>query len=56
MGEGSAPPYEVTRADVCERMGWTFAEYDATPAKDLLGMFDYWKIRKSLESPGKTAK
>lgn len=42
-GEGSNPPYEAIRLTVCERMGWTFEEYDNTPARDLYVAFELWR-------------
>lgn len=41
---GEAPPYEVIRLSVCERMHWTFAEYDGTPINDIYGMMEIWKL------------
>ena len=29
---------------MCERMGWTFSEYDATPAKDMFEAFELWSL------------
>ena len=42
---GGAPaPYVATRAKVCERMGWTFREFDTTPAREVLGLLEVWRI------------
>ncbi len=45
---GGAPPYEQVRASVCERMSWTFAEYDATPAADIYGLLEIWRVTREL--------
>ena len=29
---------------MCERMGWTFAEYDATPAIQMYEAFELWRL------------
>ena len=39
---GKPPPYELTRAQVCERMGWTFAYYDSLDWEDVLGLLQVW--------------
>lgn len=38
-------------------MGWTFREYDETPAKDIYSLLELWKIQKlhqgeGVEEPG----
>ena len=40
---GEPEPYEWVRLQVCEKMGWTFKEYDDTPAVDLYESFELWK-------------
>jgi len=40
--DGPPPPYELTRAQVCERMGWTFADYDALDWNDVQGLLQVW--------------
>ena len=32
---------------VCERMGWTFSEYDATPAVDMYQAFELWRLEEA---------
>jgi hypothetical protein len=32
----------MTRAQVCERMGWTFAYYDSLDWDDVLGLLQVW--------------
>lgn len=44
-GGQAMPTYDEIRARVCERMGWTFAEFDATPAEDVLGLLELWRIQ-----------
>jgi len=39
-----APPEIYTKLRVCERMHWTFAEYDATAADELLAAFEIWAM------------
>jgi hypothetical protein len=34
----------------CERMGWTFAEYDATPADEIGATWQIWDMREKLRS------
>lgn len=39
---GAPPPAELTRVQVCERMGWTFPEYDALDWSDVIGLLQVW--------------
>jgi hypothetical protein len=34
----------------CERMGWTFSEYDATPADEIGATWQIWDMREKLRS------
>ena len=36
------PPWEYQRALVCERMGWTFVEFDQNPLEDIDGLLAVW--------------
>lgn len=48
-GKG-ALPYEVLRARVCERMGWTFSEFDVTPAVDIFSLLEIWRIDSAFKA------
>lgn len=39
---GTPPPFELTRVQVCERMGWTFAYYDTLDWSEVLGLLQVW--------------
>lgn len=41
---GEAPPYDVIRLSVCERMHWTFADYDNAAIADIHSMLEIWKL------------
>lgn len=43
MGEGG-PPIEAVRASVCERMGWTFEEFNQTSAGDIFVLLELWRL------------
>lgn len=43
-----AVPYEVLRARVCERMHWTFMEFDQTPINAVFELLEIWRIEKEL--------
>lgn len=34
----------------CERMGWTFAEYDAAPVDEVSAAWQIWEMRDKLRS------
>ncbi|OQA14499.1 MAG: hypothetical protein BWY63_03153 [Chloroflexi bacterium ADurb.Bin360] len=38
----------LVKALVCERMHWTFTEYDAQPANELSALLEIWNIQESL--------
>jgi hypothetical protein len=38
----------LVKALVCERMHWTFTEYDAQPANELSALLEIWNIEESL--------
>lgn len=38
-------PYEAMRVHVCEKMSWTFSEFDATRAEDIFTMLEVWRIQ-----------
>lgn len=40
--DGPPPPYELTRAQVCERMGWQLDYYDSLDWSDVLGLLQVW--------------
>jgi hypothetical protein len=44
-----APPQALLKAVVCERMGWTFTEYDAQPANEVAALLAIWNIQHSLQ-------
>lgn len=52
FGSDPDPPYELVRLQVCERMGWTFQEYDETPARDILQTLELWKLEKVYAEGG----
>lgn len=52
FGADQAPPYEMVRLQFCERMGWTFAQYDDTPARDILEAIELWRLQKVYEGDG----
>jgi hypothetical protein len=41
--------FEPMRAAVCERMGWTFAEFDRTPARDIIVLLEIWRVQEELK-------
>jgi hypothetical protein len=41
---GVAPPALFTKIKICERMHWTFAEYDATDAIELQAALAIWSL------------
>ena len=43
MGQGD-PPYEVMRLRVCEKMHWTFDEFDRQKASDVLVALEVWRL------------
>ena len=49
---GGAPPYEVVRLSVCERMHWTFKEYDDTPISATHEMLEIWKLDSESKAAG----
>lgn len=52
FGNSPAPPYELVRLQFCERMGWTFKEYDETPAGAILEALELWRLEKAYEGQG----
>ena len=46
---GAPPPAELTRAQVCERMGWTFAYYDALDWHEVLGLLQVWDGQRKAQ-------
>ncbi len=41
--KGGAPaPWQLIRASVCERMGWTFEEYDRLDYQDVTELLVVW--------------
>ncbi|HUS97685.1 MAG TPA: hypothetical protein VMX97_13180 [Hyphomicrobiaceae bacterium] len=39
---GAPPPWQLIRAQVCERMGWTFDDYDRLDMQDLADLLAVW--------------
>jgi len=42
------PPPMLVKAMVCERMGWTFRQYDVQPAHEVAALLEIWNIKASL--------
>lgn len=38
----------LLKALVCERMGWTFRQFDAQPANEVAGLVEIWNLREKL--------
>lgn len=47
VGSGTPPP-ELSRLVFCERLGWTFAQYDATPADEIGATWQIWELREKF--------
>jgi hypothetical protein len=47
IGSGR-PPAALARLVFCERMGWTFAQYDATPVDELAAVWQIWELRRKF--------
>jgi len=43
-----APPDIYIKVKVCERMGWTFAEYDAQAADEVSAALHIWGLEHEL--------
>ena len=37
-------PFGVVRIQFCEKMGWTFEEFDNTPVQDVMDALEVWKV------------
>lgn len=48
---GAPPPAELTRAQVCERMGWTFAYYDSVEWTEIVGLLQVWDGIRKAQTP-----
>ncbi len=44
MTGGVSPPPIYLKVKICERMHWTFAEYDATDAMELYAALNIWTL------------
>lgn len=44
------------RLQVCEKMGWTFEEFDRTPAEDIFVAMELWRLEALREKQTKRRK
>lgn len=38
----------LLKVTVCERMGWTFTQYDAQPANEIAALVEIWNLREKV--------
>jgi len=42
----------LLKAVVCERMGWTFRQFDAQPANEVAALVEIWNLQAGLAKKG----
>lgn len=41
---GESPPTVYIKIKICERMHWTFTEYDEQPANEIAALLEVWNL------------
>jgi len=48
---GDTPPLIYLKCKICERMHWTFTQFDAQPVNEVAALIDIWHLEQQYAPP-----
>lgn len=48
---GDTPPLIYLKCKVCERMHWTFTQFDAQPVSEVAALIEIWRLEQQYVRP-----